>query len=166
MTLIPNVADKPECQKLKAAGLNIGFGSDCVMDPWYSLGKADMLDVAHMGLHVGQLSSLADMQWCFDAVTQNSANILKLEGYGIEIGNQANMVLLQATDKIEAIRLRATRLAVIRDGKIISTTLPAISELNLPDRSKSLNPAVLDATLILVSVSIYLMGISVKFLVV
>ncbi|MBL1242333.1 MAG: amidohydrolase family protein, partial [OCS116 cluster bacterium] len=84
--------------ELKAAGLNIGFGSDCVMDPWYSLGKADMLDVAHMGLHVGQLSSRADMQWCFDAVTLNSANILNLEGYGIEIGCNANMVLLQAKD--------------------------------------------------------------------
>lgn len=127
--------------ELKAAGLNIGFGSDCVMDPWYSLGKADMLDVAHMGLHVGQLSSRADMQWCFDAVTLNSANILNLEGYGIEIGCNANMVLLQAKDKIEAIRLRATRLAVIRGGKIISTTLPTNSVLNLAGRPKTLNPA-------------------------
>lgn len=127
--------------ELKAAGLNIGFGSDCVMDPWYSLGKADMLDVAHMGLHVGQLSSRADMQWCFDAVTQNSANILKLKGYGIEIGCNANLVLLQAKDKIEAIRLRATRLAVIRSGKIISTTLPTSSVLNLAGRPETLNPA-------------------------
>ena len=127
--------------ELKAAGLNIGFGSDCVMDPWYSLGKADMLDVAHMGLHVGQLSSRADMQWCFDAVTLNSANILNLEGYGIEIGCNANMVLLQAKDKIEAIRLRATRLAVIRGGKIISTTPPTNSVLNLAGRPKTLNPA-------------------------
>ena len=100
-----------------------------------------MLDVAHMGLHVGQLSSRADMQWCFDAVTLNSANILNLEGYGIEIGCNANMVLLQAKDKIEAIRLRATRLAVIRGGKIISTTLPTNSVLNLAGRPKTLNPA-------------------------
>lgn len=127
--------------ELRAAGLNIGFGSDCVMDPWYSLGKADMLDVTHMGLHVGQLSSRADMQWCFDAVTLNSANILNLEGYGIEIGCNANMVLLQAKDEIEAIRLRATRLAVIRGGKIISTTLPTNSVLNLAGRPKTLNPA-------------------------
>lgn len=127
--------------ELKAAGLNIGFGSDCVMDPWYSLGKADMLDVAHMGLHIGQLSSRADMQWCFDAVTQNSAKILQLDGYGIAAGCDANMVLLQAADKIEAVRLRATRLAVIRGGKIISTTPAANSSLNLTDRPTTLNPA-------------------------
>ena len=47
--------------QLRDAGITLGFGSDCVMDPWYSLGRADMLDVAAMGLHVGQLSSRADM---------------------------------------------------------------------------------------------------------
>ncbi|MDB2600964.1 amidohydrolase family protein, partial [Amylibacter sp.] len=103
--------------ELKNAGINVGFGSDCVMDPWYSLGKADMLDVAHMGLHVGQLSSRLDMEWCFDAVTLNSANIMGLEGYGLKRGCKADMVILQANDKIDAIRLRANRLFVIRAGK-------------------------------------------------
>ena len=79
-----------------------GFGSDCVMDPWYSLGKADMLDVAHMGLHVGQMSSRIDMDWCFDAITTNSAKILGLDSYGIKKGCRADMVILQATDKIDA----------------------------------------------------------------
>ena len=127
--------------ELKAAGLNIGFGSDCVMDPWYSLGKADMLDVAHMGLHVGQLSSRADMAWCFEAVTSNSAKIMGLEGYGVAKGCKANMVLLQANDPIEAIRLRATRLAVIRAGNVISRTAPTIAELHLEGRPATVNPA-------------------------
>ena len=127
--------------ELKAAGLTIGFGSDCVMDPWYSLGKADMLDVAHMGLHVGQLSSRADMAWCFEAVTTNSAKIMGLEGYGLAKGNKANMVLLQAKDPIEALRLRATRLAVIRSGKVVSRTPPAIATLSLAGRPTQVNPA-------------------------
>ena len=127
--------------ELRNAGITVGFGSDCVMDPWYSLGRADMLDVALMGLHVGQLSSRADMAWCFDAVTQNSAAIMGLQGYGLEKGCTANMVLLQAKDPIEAIRLRATRLAVIRNGKVISRTAPQITELSLPDRPSGLNPA-------------------------
>ncbi len=127
--------------ELKAAGLNIGFGSDCVMDPWYSLGKADMLDVAHMGLHVGQLSSRADMAWCFEAVTTNSAAIMGLEGYGLTRGSRANFVLLQADDPIEAVRLRATRLAVIRAGKVIARTAPAIADLDLPGRPAIIDPA-------------------------
>ena len=127
--------------ELKNAGINVGFGSDCVMDPWYSLGKADMLDVAHMGLHVGQLSSRLDMEWCFDAVTLNSANIMGLEGYGLKRGCKADMVILQANDKIDAIRLRANRLFVIRAGKVISTTKPIHAELDLPERPIKLDPS-------------------------
>ena len=127
--------------ELKNAGINVGFGSDCVMDPWYSLGKADMLDVAHMGLHVGQLSSRLDMEWCFDAVTSNSANIMGLEGYGLKRGCKADMVILQANDKIDAIRLRANRLFVIRAGKVISTTKPIHAELDLSERPKKLDPS-------------------------
>ena len=127
--------------ELRDAGLTVGFGSDCVMDPWYSLGRADMLDVAAMGLHVGQLSSRADMQWCFDAVTVNSAAIMGLEGYGIAKGNKADMVLLQANDRIEAIRLRAHRLAVVRAGRIIARSEPMTTTLTLPGRPAQLNPA-------------------------
>ncbi len=127
--------------ELRAAGITVGFGSDCVMDPWYSLGRADMLDVASMGLHVGQMSSREDMAWCFEAVTTNSASIMGLEGYGLNTGDAANMVLLQANDPIEAIRLRATRLAVIRAGEVIARTPESLTTLDLPDRPQVLDPA-------------------------
>ncbi|PCH75129.1 MAG: cytosine deaminase [Rhodobacteraceae bacterium] len=127
--------------QLRDAGITVGFGSDCVMDPWYSLGKADMLDVALMGLHVGQLSSRADMEWCFDAVTVNSAAIMGLEGYGLAKGDKANMVLLQATDRIEALRLRAHRLAVIRAGRVIARADLVVTKMELPGRPLTVNAA-------------------------
>jgi cytosine deaminase len=120
----PKRRGQTRVRELRDAGITVAFGSDCVKDPWYSLGKADMLDVAFMGLHVGQLSSRADMDWCYDAVTTNSAKIMGLEGYGLEEGCDANFVLLQASDKIEAIRLRAHRIAVVRRGKVISRSTP------------------------------------------
>jgi cytosine deaminase len=120
--------------ELMAAGVNVAFGHDCVMDPWYSLGSADMLEVAHMGLHVAQMTSQAQMRACFEAVTVNSAKVLGLEGYGIAVGNRADFVLLQARDPIEAIRLRATRLTVVRRGQIIAGTPAATAWLTLPGR--------------------------------
>ncbi|MEM7212954.1 MAG: amidohydrolase family protein [Pseudomonadota bacterium] len=117
-------------RELRDAGVTIGFGSDCVMDPWYSLGKADMLDIAFMGLHVGHMSSPADMEWCFDAVTENAAHIMNLDGYGVAKGCKANLVLLQATNKIDAIRLRAHRLAVVRAGRIVSSSDEVTHELS------------------------------------
>jgi cytosine/creatinine deaminase len=127
--------------ELLAAGVNVGFGHDCVMDPWYPLGSGDMLEVAQMGLHVAQMTSQAQMRACFDAVTVNNARILGLDGYGLEVGCNADFVLLQARDTIEAIRLRATRLAVVRRARVIARTPAARAALDLPGR-----PTVVDWT--------------------
>ena len=128
--------------ELMAAGVNVAFGHDCVLDPWYSLGCADMLEVAHMGLHVAQMTSTAQMRACFDAVTVNAAKVMGLSDYGIEVGKAADFVLLQAHDPVEAIRLRATRLVVVRRGQVVARTPAATAALSLPGR-----PATVDWTL-------------------
>src|SRR5450631_88199 len=120
--------------ELLAAGVDVAFGQDDMMDPWYSLGSADMLEVAHMGLHVAQMTGQEAMRACFRAVTETPAKILGLEGYGIAPGCHADLVLLQARDPVEAIRLRAARLAVIRRGHVISRTAPVVALLALPGR--------------------------------
>ncbi len=137
----PKRRGQTRVRELRDAGITVGFGADCVMDPWYSLGRADMLDVAHMALHAGQLSSRQDMGWCFDAVTANSAAIIGLDGYGLDKGCAANMVLLQARDPIEAIRLRPARLAVVRAGKVIARSDRQVSELALAGRPSRVDPA-------------------------
>ena len=120
--------------ELMAAGINVGFGHDCVMDPWYPMGSGDMLEVAQMGLHVAQMTSLDGMRACFDAVTVNNARVLGLDDYGIEPGKAADCVLLQARSPIEAIRLRAHRLWVMRNGKVIAHSPVLAASLDLPDR--------------------------------
>jgi cytosine deaminase len=120
--------------ELMAAGITVAFGHDCVLDPWYSLGSADMLEVASMGLHVAQMTSQAGMRACFDAVTVNPARILGLEGYGLEPGCRADFVLLQARSPAEAIRLRAQRLLVVRGGRVLARAPRAEATLALPGR--------------------------------
>jgi cytosine/creatinine deaminase len=123
--------------ELMAAGLTVAFGHDCVMDPWYGLGSGDMLEVAHMGLHVAQMTGQDAMRNCFAAVTVNPARILQLDGYGIALGKNADLVILQAADPVEAIRVRATRLAVLRRGKVIAETPAQTAHLSLPGRPES-----------------------------
>ena len=120
--------------ELLAAGVPVAFGHDCVMDPWYSLGSGDMLEVAHMGLHVAQMTSQAAMRQCFDAVTTTPARILGLEGYGLDVGCRADLVLLQARDVVEALRLRAHRLLVLRAGRVVARSEPVVTRLSLPGR--------------------------------
>jgi cytosine deaminase len=120
--------------ELMAAGLEVAFGHDCVMDPWYPLGSGDMLEVAQMGLHVAQMTGQDAMRACFRAVTETPARIMGLEGYGIAPGCNADLVMLQAADPIEAIRLRATRLLVMRRGRVVSRMAPAEAQLSLLGR--------------------------------
>ncbi len=123
--------------EIMAAGMTVAFGQDCCMDPWYSMGSGDMLEVASMGLHVAQMTSQPAMQQCFDAVTTNPARILHLEGYGLEKGCHADLVLLQAQNPIEAIRLKATRLKVWRRGALVAQTPARTAALTLPGRPTS-----------------------------
>lgn len=117
--------------ELLAAGVNVSFGHDCVLDPWYSFGSHDMLEVAHMGLHVAQMTGVSQMQQMFAAVTTNGAKTLGLEDYGLEPGCRADLVILQAGDVHEALRLKPIRLYVIRRGQVISQTTPSVAQLNL-----------------------------------
>jgi cytosine deaminase len=127
--------------ELRAHGVTVAFGQDCAMDPWYSLGGGDMLDIAHMGLHVGQLASREAMAFCFDAVTVNAAKIMGLDGYGLEVGCNGDLVVLQAKSAIEAVRLRATRLFVIKRGKVIAETPAKAATLSLEGRPGAVDPA-------------------------
>ena len=120
--------------EILAAGIPVAFGHDCVMDPWYSLGMGDMLEVAHMAIHVAQMTSFDAMRACFAAVTTTPAAILHLEGYGLAPGCFADLVVLDAADPIDAIRTKAARLHVLRRGKTIAAVPPQRSRLDLPGR--------------------------------
>lgn len=120
--------------EMLAAGIDVAFGHDCVMDPWYSLGSGDMLEVASMGLHVAQMTGQQAMRQCFDAVTKTPAKIMGLEGYGLQPGCFADFVILDAASSIEALRLRPVRRYVIKRGQIISETPKQEALLHLSDR--------------------------------
>ncbi|HEV7814060.1 MAG TPA: amidohydrolase family protein [Janthinobacterium sp.] len=120
--------------EMLAAGIDVAFGHDCVMDPWYSLGSGDMLEVAHMGLHVAQMTGQEAMHACFMAVTETPARILGLADYGLAPGRHADLVMLDAGSTVEAIRLRAARRLVMRRGQVLSEAPRAAAMLNLPGR--------------------------------
>ncbi len=124
-------------KEMLAMGINVGWGQDCVLDPWYSLGTADMLDVAFMGLHVAQMTSPDEMRKCFDMVTSANARTMGLADYGLRVGATASLVVLDASDPIEALRLRASRLCVVSKGKVIARGPRSDTALTLPGRPDS-----------------------------
>ena len=126
-------------KEMLAQGIRVGFGQDCCLDPWYSLGTADMLDVAFMGLHVAQMSHPTDMAKCFDMVTTESAAIMHLDHYGLAVGKRASLVVLDAGNPTEAVRLRAERLCVVARGKVVAERPRRDTALSLPGRPTGVN---------------------------
>lgn len=112
-------------------GINVSLGHDDIMDPWYPMGTHDMLEVAHMGAHALHMTGVDQQNSLFDAVTVNASQTLGLKGYGLEVGCNADMVILQATSRMEALRLHPTRLFVIRRGRVISETPEVLATVNM-----------------------------------
>lgn len=111
--------------ELLEKGVNVSIGHDSIMDPWYSMGKGNMLAAAYLLMHTAQLNGYEQVNTLFDMITTNSAKTMHLSDYGIKPGNSADLIILDAENPFEAIRLQAECLYVIRKGKVISRTVPA-----------------------------------------
>lgn len=115
--------------EMLARGVNVSIGHDSVMDPWYSYGKGCMLQQAFLLLHAGQMNGSEQVQQLFDMMTTRSAQTMQLDDYGIEEGNQADLVIFDGKTEDDIIRIQSECTHVIRKGKVICRTSPAKHEL-------------------------------------
>ncbi|WP_273820463.1 cytosine deaminase [Pseudomonas asplenii] len=115
--------------ELDRAGLNVCFGQDSIVDPWYPLGNGNILRVLEAGLHICHMLGYQDLTRALDLITDNSARTLNLgERYGIETGRPANLLILSAPDDYEMIRRQGQVLVSIRAGKVLLKRTPATVE--------------------------------------
>ena len=123
-------------KEMVESGINVCFGHDDILDPWYPLGTGNMLQVLFMGLHVAQMMGYEQISNGIDLITVNSARALNIDGYGIEIGNPANFIIVDAEDSFEALRLQAGILYSIRNGKVIARTNPKVTKVYMNDQER------------------------------
>lgn len=106
-------------------GINVSVGQDCIYDPWYIFGTGSMIGVAHMTVHVSQMTGLNEIDACFDMIAENGAKSLHIQDYGIHVGNPANVVVLPVPDAFNALRYQVAPTTVISRGRIIAQNQPA-----------------------------------------
>jgi cytosine deaminase len=94
-----------------------------------------------MAIHAMPMTSREAMAWTFTSVTTCGAAAMGLPDPTLRAGGPASMVILQARDPIEAVRMKATRLCVIRDGRVLAETAPRRPTLSLPGRPTTIDPA-------------------------
>jgi cytosine deaminase len=124
-------------KELLAAGINVSLGHDSIMDPWYPLGKGDMLAAAQLAIHVCHMSGFDEMQQMFDTITVNSAKTFGIgDSYGILPGRRADFVILNARSVTDALRLCPARLTVVKAGRVIAETQPSQSRVHYSAESQ------------------------------
>lgn len=124
-------------KELLEAGMNVAFGHDDIFDPWYPLGTGNMLQVLHMGLHVGQMMGYHDIDQSLHLISTNSAKVMHIqEQYGIEVGKPGNLIILDADSGYEAVRKQAAVVYSIRNGKVLSRTEPAVSTVHVDGKEQ------------------------------
>ncbi|MDV7212319.1 cytosine deaminase [Azotobacter beijerinckii] len=112
--------------ELDRAGLNVCFGQDSIVDPWYPLGNGNILRILEAGLHICHMLGYADLQRALDLITGHSARALQLgERYGLEVGRPANLLILSAASDYELLRSQGHALVSIRHGEVLMRRTPA-----------------------------------------
>ena len=119
-------------KELDAAGINVGCGHDSIMDPWYPLGRGSMLDALSMLVHVAQMTGRTELFRAYEMVTTNPARAAEV-AWGVKEGLPANFVVFDCADEAEAIRLRPAARWVVREGRIVAETEPALSVVHRAD---------------------------------
>lgn len=123
-------------KEMVEAGINVCFGHDDIMDPWYPLGAGNMLQVLFMGLHVSQMMGSEQIADSIDLITENSARALNIKGYGIKEGNPANLIILDAESAFDAIRLQSGVRYAIRGGNLISKSDPRVTSIYVEGKER------------------------------
>jgi cytosine deaminase len=119
-----------QLKELLADGVNVSLGNDVIIDPWYPMGKADLIDAAHLALHFTYMSGREEITEMLRVATERGARTLGVQDeYGIEEGKPADCVIFDAPTPIDVISLRATRRHVVRRGRVIAETNPARTTL-------------------------------------
>ena len=122
-------------KEMLAAGINVAFGHDDIMDPWYPLGTGNPVQVALVGAHATQLTAPAEIGECFAMVTTRAAAVLGLgDEYGIAPGRPASFLLLPASDPFDVVRRQVRPSHVLARGQLVASTPPAVTTLRWPGR--------------------------------
>lgn len=102
------------------SGINVAFAQDSINDPWYPMGNGNMMNILDNGIHLAQIMSPEEVKTNFDLITYNGARCLNIQdSYGLEVGKQANFIVLNESSVYEAIRKRVDVLASVRNGDFL-----------------------------------------------
>ena len=108
----------------------MSLGNDVIIDPWYPMGKADLIDAAHLALHFTYMSGREEITEMLRLATERArGRSASRMSTGSRRESPPTASSSSATTPIDVISLRATRRYVVRRGRVIAETTPARTTL-------------------------------------
>src|SRR6266404_5304102 len=77
--------------KLVEKGVLCSVATNNVLNPFTPFGDCSLLRMANLYANICQVGKRTDMAACFDMITRRSARLLRLNDYGITVGNSADL---------------------------------------------------------------------------
>ncbi|MFS7402547.1 amidohydrolase family protein [Carnobacterium maltaromaticum] len=105
-------------RKLRDGGVNMCIATNNIRNAFTPYGNGDILQTAMLAIPVGHLGGADDLPTVLPMITENPAKAIGLTNYGIGVGKQADLVLLDTLLKHDAIIDIPERVFVIKNGKI------------------------------------------------
>lgn len=113
-------------------GINIAFAQDSINDPWYPMGNGNMMNILDNGIHLAQIMSPSDIETNLNLITYNGARCLNIQDrYGLDVGKDANFIVINGNSPYDVIRNRAGVLASVRKGEYLFKQKPVEYDVKL-----------------------------------
>jgi cytosine deaminase len=109
-------------KELLAEGVNVCLGQDDISDAYYPFGRNNMLEVAFLAAHLLWMTTNREMETLYDMITVNAAQAMNISDHGLKVGANANLVVLNAPNVLEALREHSSPRFVISDGNLVDRT--------------------------------------------
>lgn len=107
------------------AGLTVALGQDDIEDAYYPYGQHNLLEVAFLASHVLHRFTLDAMERFLDMVTVHARAAMGLAPRTIEVGQPADLVVLDGADVRQVLTRHRPPRVVVRDGRVVATTTVA-----------------------------------------
>ena len=104
-------------EPLRAAGVCCSVSTNNVLNPFTPYGDGSLIRMANLYANVCHVAREEELAACLAMVTTESARLLRKPGYGIAVGNPADLVLLDAATPADAIRTLAPPLWGLKAGR-------------------------------------------------
>lgn len=106
----------PPLHKVRTHGVLCALSTNNVLNPFTPFGDCSMIRIANLYANIAQLSTTESHRNCLEHVTTDPAKLMRLEDYGIQIGNPADIIVLDSSTPEDVIREISTPLIGFKRG--------------------------------------------------